>query len=867
MVGKRGVGAVLVMLVLLTSCNGFLSGPILWGRADTDIPVETATVRVAEAGTGRFICQGTVVGGNFLEKTSVWEFCGRGEDLDVTVFGGQGAKDGGVTLRAYVPGHAASQPIYVNLLTTLVAAYMDKAAVPYETAQNAVFDYLGIPRDSSIISEAHQGRSQAHFDPDQFVAKALENGGVNAYIDALAAGEIGVQSPQSFSALRAPSGEAPAPMESSLFDDISSGVLSGIGSFAAQQAIGWVLASFGYQDATDRRFNEIDAQLKIMNTKLNDIETDLNQVSQQVEAVLNAVNLSRDEVIQQVAGYSVESTLDTIKNQYDNLRDSFPFDDPQKHTQAGAGRAHEFAVSIATSGHYDFDQLLYNLNSIMLGSTPGTVGFLDACTNVLIDRAAAGEGLLDCYMVLENYFAEMLAVEGKGLVLMTEALHVLNNDLAQEDKDFTGSTAAFKKKFDGYISAQIEKFLSCVDRLVVSRANIRTCLVNQTQFLADGTATVYERADFLASRFSAAHPAGLVLRVIGTPADVLNLYNSGIFVAETVTDIHCSGFNGTTTVQSTELAVDPVPVNGAPYNAYPATLPGGYNNGYFEWFAPVGDTTNTFKVQKNIVVVKLVLTDKVLDSRSITLPRDCLMYKGPTHEVTWSMEPGLQGDKSGVPGDLLMTYDNTFQPAAEGTAYANVLVYRRQLPGAWSASTQWNSTQGGNTLQVAFDPASMSVVSCITNNDSHHSRSCSGVTGVCQDYWDIAFDIVSTQSILFEPASAVDVCNVNLAEQALIGLALSTKLDNSALTQKAVLGGTSSKAGKCGGTRSSTPNTEPPTQDTGLNTVTVKAATSTTIQLDLVHEVDCSHTFLSKPSSVQGAGHVSYTHLELYPTK
>lgn len=888
---RGGLGlAALITCGLFASCSGIQLEVFPWGEVEINAPVDAGSVTISTVGSGDELWIGPVENGAFAGRMQAWKLWGSPKDVLVTATGGQSAgKCVTGTLKAYVPAYDPSQPVRVNLISTIVAAFMDVKHVSCQEAHDKVFDFLQIPRDNPVVTEGHLVRNAPFFDPERFMAQAETAGGMDAYIKELVQNHVGTGEAQSFSSLQGPmAGGAATEIGSFLLEKVVGGIWDGFIAYDTDAAMGWVLSSYGFGDDSNAQFEVIDQTLEEMNGKLDTIENDLAVISGQLDALLAAVNLSRDEIIQQIVGCDISEPQNVINNQYYNLSTNFPHGDGVAHTSTGCNNAADFATSMTTSGRCDIDQKLASLNAGILGSDVGTTGFLDACTNVLIDKAMAGTDVLDCYKVLESYFAELLSVEGKGLVLMTEALHFQKGDINRTQKDYYGTASQFLTKFQGCVDAQKAKYMSCVDRLVVSQINVRTDLANPPQFLPDGAGSVYERADFFAMQLTTApfttlpststpsaatpsitpQPAGLIVRVIGTPAQVMAMYSAGFYVRETAVDTVCpqSG-SGTATTTETDYLLTPVTVNGNGYNTYPATLPNNSQKGYLEW--SLLETVNQFQLQKNIVVVKLALSDTVLSTQTYTDSDACSSGAGTTHEVSWTIEPGLQGPTVGSPTDLLRTYDDQFNPAETGTQYACQTLFHRQLPGSWRSSQAWVSKQGGNQLGCLFDPATMSQTPLLTIRDFTRTARTYYDDGAPDTiyYKSVNFEANGSQSIDFMPHSPVDACTLCVRQEGKIGLALSANLNTSTVLQGIMLaGGLLGPSYGAGGTVSNSPSTQPPAWSIPVGAVVTAPAFSATSLL-LTYDVKGSGTWEDgkEPGYVVADGHIQYSALEVFP--
>jgi len=770
-------------VVLAAVCASLIGCPddsrqvCLWGRVDLNEPIDGSTVTVQEATSGAVLAEAQTTDGDFLDFLSRDAFPAGGKDLLLTATGGtvNGEPFEG-TLKAYVPAYVVSDHIPINILTTLIAEYMAMWGEPYDQACQDVFDYYGLPRDYSFLDVAHQDNAEMQFEPERFLEDVEAYGGLAEYVTYLVENEIGWEDVpgEDYSALYVDEADPGAKqvlgtMAAAVGKWIGGKILDSVGSWAAEQGLGWVLSLFGFQDSNDARFDAIDQKLDVMDGKLDTILGDLSSISAQLDDVLAAVNLSRDQIINGVIAVYISDPQVIIKTDYENLCTAFNHDAPDAHTQNGRNKALQLCDAILDASGDNIDLQLSKLHSGMVGDTVLTTGFLDACTNVLIDRAIAGEDVLECYMVLENAFAELVGVQYAGLLLMAEALHFRNDDINNVDKVFVGTVEEYHAKFTRHIEAQVEKFLTCVDRLVVSRFDVRTNLACPVQVLADHTGTVYERADFLAQLLSSKHQAGFIVRLIGTPQEVHDAVNAGVTATERIEKISCyEGWKeggectGTRSITTTTIPFSVVPIYGKPINLYSAHLPNYYSNkGYFEWSVS-GGNKNVFHLQKNVAVAKLKMGEPLPSTtQSECYPCGSTGTNG-YYDKAWSLGPGIRGPVAGNVNDVLRVYDDDFVESSDGTSYANRVFPLHRLPGLWQTTTQWNTPQGNNFATHTFDASSMKIAEHISVYD-FSSESYYRVTRRRFNY-SVGF----LESFGLSPLGANDGCTVTVAARSKI---------------------------------------------------------------------------------------------------
>ena len=861
------MGALLLGLTGCPSSESEKEG-CLWGRVDLNGPLNGASVKVYDAATTALLWQGTSVEGDFFVRLdTTLKAALLGKDLVVTANGGDidGTPFDGV-LKARVMNFVPSDHIAVNILTTIIAEYMETWPLSYNEALQDVFDYLELPLGTSLIESLHQDSNDMWFDTDIFLDEAALNGGFNAYVTFLVENEIGWDgNDNSFSdvwpdldndAQTKGADEFLAP----ILKWVGGKVLDSAGGWVGNEAMGFILSMFGFQDQNDARFDAIDKQLEKMDAKLDVVVSDLDKISSQLNTLLATMQLSRDQIIQQISGYNISVPQDIINNQYNNLVLLYNHDSPTAHTLQGYNDANLFVNDLLTGAH-DIDQQLWSLHSGIVGATVGTTGFLDACTNVLIDRANNGADLLTCYLVLENYFSELAGVEAKGLILMSEALHFHHNDLDQKDKMFTGTVAQFHAKYTAQLEGQVEKFLTCVDRLIVSQFDVRTDLANPVKVLPDNAGTIYRRADYLAAQLHSKQPTGFVIRLIGTPMELHDALNgTGVYLNDrtiqvntenrtafaTDTDTRCTLVSYRKNLESTKEET---------IHFYPAILPAHYSaKGYLEWAPLETGPIQPFHIQSQIAVAKLVAgtasspaTNSIpyIPSRSLS-PR------------SWALKPESVFNRRSVGNweEELKTYDENLQPANSGTAYYNLLVPLRRLPS--SSPSTISSCNAPNKLNYSFDPYSFKFAALVSIYDWHRWYGRYNFSGT--------IDWISS----VKPMDTASVCSLAVSTNTTANLHVTVPApycaQDASFTQQALLGSAATTALGVGGhatvRTNSTEVTYGPTE-TGARPAT--ASVNDITELHLIHKLQTNGEVDRKPAVIPQDGYVKYSHMELYP--
>ena len=571
------------------------------------------------------------------------------------------------TLLGYVSAFSPRNHLHVNILTTLVVKYAQATGVTLSEAEIAVKSALNIPADVDLAGRLNDPNFWKYMDPARFMALVPANGGFDAFVNRIVANLVGSQT--AGFPLKA---ENSAPeIASKAAELIIEGVGEGLGSFATEKALGWILGKFGIEDPTESALNEITNQLTQMNATLTNIESEIGTLTTEVSQLLALVQLEWDDLISKYDSLNMSEPENIIQNQYNNMLTTFSPSSGQLCTPAGNAAALKVAQQILgdySGVNYDIDQQVYNMYANIVGNVPGSNGALYDLTSELVDRVKAGDDLFNAYVALETYFGQLAGIQAQGLELMIEALHMTQTPIGSGGlTTFAGTDTDYYNKFYGQMNQEVEIFLECVDRLVVADIDVRSEIAQKFAYLAPETAQVYNRADYVARRLSTVQPAGVIVRLIGDPNSVSDwVTNHKLTIA---------GQNPVT-----------VAVNGNNINKYaavlPAATPAGVNY-YLTWTA--NGTAYTFQKETQVSIVKL---------QSPAATPAAYVVKTPTGSQTLNVA----------------WYNENFQQVGSGAgdnlvAYANGVCYVRTLP-AWRSGSATESKDKKKDVHVDVDARS-----------------------------------------------------------------------------------------------------------------------------------------------------------------
>ncbi|MDD2899344.1 MAG: hypothetical protein PHI31_11600 [Desulfuromonadaceae bacterium] len=268
--------------------------------------------------------------------------------------------------------------------------------------------------------------------------------------------------------------------------------------------------------------NDIKSEIQKVQSSLTDVSQKLTSVSNQLDTLLVMAELSRTEILSRLEELKIWEPMQKINAAFDNLLEFNP-------AQAGTPHARNWACEMVEAiykGKYDIDLQLRIIHNGIVDGILG--GFLTGYTDHILAKLRNGKiSLPVAYDALECLYGELLGCQLHGLLLYTEALNyrdAVEKDNEQPDNAAKPRTALNSaadytaKVFKKHIEEQIALFLHCIDRLVLSQADLRIVLPNMPAFLPQESIEVYHRADLLARCVCpAVHGHEVVTRLIGDP--------------------------------------------------------------------------------------------------------------------------------------------------------------------------------------------------------------------------------------------------------------------------------------------------------------------------------------------------------------
>lgn len=518
-----------LLLTFLAGCDsgsGSKSLPVeslLWGEAKCIKKIDNATVTFTNADSGEVEWVGTTTDGLFKERIDLVQ----GEEYMVTITDGTiGDTDFTKTLKAYVPDYQSGDFIHVNILSTLLAAYIDVNNLTYGEAESQLKDRLKITADIKLAALPYHGELTRQFCSRQFARTAENWGDLNDYIKWLAEklsdgdnsiqfdalGGVGEDTSTVASLTAAPTSEITTIGESltKIVKEAGLGIAKGVGVSIGEElgdtAIGQVLALFGIENVEEEIFEELED----IHEELISIESSLTNIESEIQALQSQLGLTEDEIILAERDVNLYMNNDLINEAWDMLINLIREDDP---TDAELAYVADHYLNDTYNGSTGVSSLVANYHSNIIG----TSGYLKTYTDSLsrLTLTEDRDNLLNAYLMLENVFKKVITYQVKAIYMKIEATnYYLSNEMTIKPS----AEEYYETAMTNYIEPELDLFMECVDELVIRYTDTRILLPRTENSLPIDTETVYARADYLAAALNPdKYGMGVVIRLIGPP--------------------------------------------------------------------------------------------------------------------------------------------------------------------------------------------------------------------------------------------------------------------------------------------------------------------------------------------------------------
>lgn len=290
------LGVFLISLILAVGCKKDEDSgePLLRGWVFANEPVSNATLSVYDTNGNQILKsqkftvneQGAILIGSKVQLPSDFRIVAEGGSQYGESFTGKLSAD----IRQY---DSEATIIYINPVTTLVSAYMDKHSEGnLENAIVSVKKFLEIPEYLDLPSGTNL--SSEHFNNIQFLREASENGGLDTFINKLME-ELEAGKPHPFKEELPPQG-----FGTWLGTSLATGAVSYVGG----QLMGWALSKAGVDFGKDhtgeelKKINEgmedMKKEITKMSIQLNSLNKKLDNIQKEIEELFEKMNREND---------------------------------------------------------------------------------------------------------------------------------------------------------------------------------------------------------------------------------------------------------------------------------------------------------------------------------------------------------------------------------------------------------------------------------------------------------------------------------------------------------------------------------------------------------------------------------------------
>jgi len=296
------------------------------------------------------------------------------------------------------------------------------------------------------------------------------------------------------------------------FGIILSTLTEGVGTWAMDGAIGWVLDLLTHKDSgSQEQMQQMSQQLNSMDLQMVTLLAMTANLSTQLDDLSTQLQLDTTETLAYIQGQTAQAAINTITTHYDQ-------DGPDSmqtfftSTNISATVISNFANNV-DNGNYPIQESVTAIHNALMPGGFGEQGLLWGWTTNFILSAATADSLPDYYLTLEDYYAYLYSYLMKGASTYVEAEHLLySNDFGY----VTGTLAPF-------INAEVDQFEQCTYKMMLSKADFVNNFANNPTFVPTVAATnILFRNMFMAAQARGTNAYGLNAFILATMDAVTN---------------------------------------------------------------------------------------------------------------------------------------------------------------------------------------------------------------------------------------------------------------------------------------------------------------------------------------------------------
>lgn len=271
--------------------------------------------------------------------------------------------------------------------------------------------------------------------------------------------------------------------------------------------------------------------------EIGEAKTLLAIMKTEIKASYLKLQISDSEIMNAVSQTPLNAALTDLGTIYNNFE---PQKVGDKYVRKTSSAASALQILNESTG---VDSQLNKINDAILGNSTNPTGSIDALLAELVAKSnssSSSDASMNAYYILETYFSSLLLQQAKGLYLLQEAYayalanpkaYIVENgdkyQLIDTEQSRIKGTTVYKSVdqkineykvgwFDKHIDAQMQRFLSCVEKLVTDY-NLKEDVFAGS--ISPQAASIFMRADFIATQWLNRNGAvaNLIVRVIGEP--------------------------------------------------------------------------------------------------------------------------------------------------------------------------------------------------------------------------------------------------------------------------------------------------------------------------------------------------------------
>jgi hypothetical protein len=239
---------------------------------------------------------------------------------------------------------------------------------------------------------------------------------------------------------------------------------------AAGFGMDYVLALVGITDPS-----EVKTRLEEIQSGINQILSEIAQIRSQLDDLLKQLQLSTAEILAAIKEETISQARSVIEGHFGTARllggDSVQVvslgDAVYNRLKTPPQEVDTKTFAANVIGAWDIHAQIVKIAQTAATGTPSTKPLLKAWTDTLLakNKGSIAMNALTIYRTLESYFQQLLAVQFKGISLVTSA-----KCYDKKESEARSITEAYFSDLQPFITTQTELFVKCADEIIVAIA-------------------------------------------------------------------------------------------------------------------------------------------------------------------------------------------------------------------------------------------------------------------------------------------------------------------------------------------------------------------------------------------------------------